>query len=133
MHYLFASKSLGPQAQLLAQIGEAIGVGGQLEAFRDVERFSERLRRHNGPGILILLASDLRDLARLGEDREILLPADIILLVPDHAADTIATAHSLRPRYLGTTDCDLDKVMPVLQQLLRKLATRPGGEPGRKS
>jgi hypothetical protein len=130
VHCLFASKSLGPQAQLLAQMGEAIGVGIQPEAFRDVERFSERLRRHNGPGILILLASDRWDLARLGEDREILLPADIILLVPNHAADTIATAHSLRPRYLGTTDCDLDEVVPVLQQLLRKRASRSEEEPG---
>ncbi len=125
MHYLFASKSLGPQTVLLAKIGEAIGVGDQLEAFRDVEHFAERLRRHNGPGIVILLASEREDLARLGEDREILLPADIILLVPDDAPDTIATGHSLRPRYLGTTDSDLDKVVPVLQQLLRKRANWP--------
>ena len=130
MHYLFASKSLGPQAQLLAEIGEAIGVGGQLEAFRDVECFSKRLRRHNGPGIVILLASNRGDLARLGQDREVLLPADIILLVPNHAADTIAAAHSFMPRYLGTTDCDLDKIVPVLQRLLRKRARRPEEEPG---
>ena len=130
MHYLFASKSLGPQAELLAQIGEAIGAGGRLEAFRDVEHFSKRLRWHNGPGILILLASDPGDLARLSEDREILLPADIILLVPDNAADTIATAHSLRPCYPGTADCDLDKVVPVLQQLLRKRASWPEAQPG---
>ena len=124
MHYLFASQSLGPQARLLAEIYEAVGTGDQLEAFRDVEDFTERLRRHNGPDILILLAANREDLTRLSAGRASFLQADVILLVPDHAADTIATAHTLRPRYLGGTDCDLDKVVPVLKRLLQKRAQR---------
>ena len=131
MHYLFASQSLGPQVRLLADIDEAAGVGGRLEAFRDVEDFTERLRRHNGPDILILLAANRGDLTRLSAGRAYFLEADVILLVPDQAADTIATAHTLRPRYLGGTDCDLDKVVPVLKRLLQKRARRiqPAGGP----
>ena len=133
MHYLFASQSLGPQARLLGEIAEVIGDRGQLEAFRDVEDFVERLRRHNGPDILILLAADRGDLTRLIADRAALIEADVILLVPDQAADTVARAHTLRPCYLGTTDCDLDKVVPVLKRLLEKRARRfeTTREPGR--
>ena len=122
MHCLFASPSLGSEPPLLAEIVAAIGTDAQLETFRDVKEFSERLHRHNGPGILILLAADAGDLALLCQDRELLVRADVILLVPDHAPDTIARAHSLRPRYLGLTECDQDKVLPVLNQLLRRRA-----------
>ena len=120
MHYLFASKSLGPQTQLLAQIAATIGDGGELEAFRDVEHFSARLHRHNGPAIVILLAANGEDLARLSDERSAFLWADVVLLVPDQAADTIATAHLLRPSFLGGTDSDLDKIVPVLKRLLEK-------------
>ena len=105
---------------MLAEIAAAFGVDAQLETFRDVERFSERLSHHNGPGILILLAAEAGDLERLCENRESLLRGDVILLVPNDAPDTIARAHSLRPRYLGIADCDLDKIVPVLNHLLRK-------------
>ena len=120
MHCLFASMSFGLAFPLLAEIAAAFGADAQLETFRDVELFSERLSRHNGPGILILLAAEAGDLERLCENSEWLLQADVILLVPNDAPDTIAMAHSLRPRYLGMTDCDLDKVVPVLNHLLRK-------------
>ena len=125
MHYLFASDSLGRQTDLFTEITEALGGEGQLETYHNVEHFSARLHRHNRPGIMILLASDWRDLASLSANRELVLEADVILLVPDDADNTIATAHSLRPNYLGSTDCDLDKVVPVLKRLLQKRARRP--------
>ena len=53
-----------------------------------------------------------------------LLQADVILLVPDQAADTIATAHTHGLCSLGGRDCDLDKVVPVLKRLLQKQAQR---------
>ena len=120
MHCLFASMSFGLAFPLLAEIAAAFGADAQLETFRDVEVFSERLSHHNGPGILILLAAEGGDLERLCDNRESLLQGDVILLVPNDAPDTIARAHSLRPRYLGMTDCDLDKVVPVLNHLLQK-------------
>jgi hypothetical protein len=125
MHYLFATESLGQQARLFTEITEVIGGDGQMETYRNVKHFSARLRRHNGPEIMILLVSDRRELVRLSANREVILEADVILLVPDGTADIIPTAHSLRPSYLGSTDCDLDKVVPVLKKLLQKRARRP--------
>jgi hypothetical protein len=125
MHYLFASDSLGPLRQLFGEISEAIGGDDQMATYRNVEHFLAQLRRHNGRGVMILLASDGQDLASLSAERELLLDADVILLVSDGAKDTIATAHSLRPNYLGSSDCDLDKVVPVLKKLLLKRARRP--------
>ena len=61
MHCLFASMSFGLAFPLLAEIAAAFGADAQLETFRDVELFSERLSRHNGPGILILLAAEAGD------------------------------------------------------------------------
>ena len=124
MHCLFASRSFGLAFPLLAEIAAAFGAAAQLETFRGVELFSERLSRHNGPGIMILLAAEAGDLERLCKNREWLLQADVILLVPNDGPDTISIAHSLRPRYLGMTDCDLDKVVPVLNQLLQKREQR---------
>jgi hypothetical protein len=132
MHYLYASESLAQPPRLVAEINEAIGGEGRIETYHDVDRFSARLRRHNRPGVMILLASERRDLAHLSANRELLLDADVILLVPDGAEDTITTAHSLRPNFLGYTDCDLDKVVPVLKRLLQKRTQRPeaGKAPG---
>ena len=125
MHYLYASVSLGQQARLIAEITNAIGGDGQMETYHDVEHFSARLRRHNRPEIMILLAAERPDLVRLSTNRELIRDADVILLVPDGAEDTIIMAHSLRPNYLGCTDSDLDKVVPVLRRLLRKRARWP--------
>ena len=125
MHYLFASESLGQLARLIAEITDAIGGDGQIEKHRNVERFSARLRRHNRPEIMILLAAERPDLVRLSAYRELILDADVILLVPDGAADTVTMAHTLRPNYLGCTDSDLDKIVPVLRRLLQKRARRP--------
>ena len=120
MHYVLASQSFGEQAQLFAQITEAVGGDGRLEIYRDVADFSARLRRRNRPEIMILLLSDGRDLTALDAVREILVEADVILLVSGDAEDTIAAAHSLRPRYLGRIDSDLDRVVSVLRKLLQK-------------
>jgi len=124
MHYFFASESLGPMTELIAQITEALGGDGPLEEYRSVERLLERLRRHNGPGVVILLAANHQDLEHLSARRDVVLDADVILLVADDEAATLAAAHSLRPSFLGRTDCDLDRIVPVLIRLLTKRARR---------
>ena len=98
MHNLFASESLGRLARLNAEIADAIGGDRQMETYRNVERFSARLRRHNRPGIMILLAAERPDLVRLSAYRELMLDADVILLVPDGAEDTIIMAHTLKSK-----------------------------------
>jgi len=132
MHYLFASESFGPITQLLAEITEAVGGDGQMEVYRDVGSLLERLRRHNRPGIIVLLASNMHDLQRLSADREVVLDADLILLVADESEDAVTAAHSLRPNYLGNTECDVDTIVPVFKRLLQKRAKPPsaGGTPG---
>jgi hypothetical protein len=125
MHYLFASDSLGRLARLIAQITDAIGGDGKMETYRSVEDFSARLRRHNRPEIMILLAAERPDLERLSANRELIHDADVILLVPDGEEEIVIMAHTLRPNYLGCTDSDLDKIVPVLSRLLQKRARRP--------
>jgi hypothetical protein len=122
MHYLFASESLGRQSRLFAEIAKTLGGDAELQTYRSAEQFLARLHRHNRPEIMILLASDPRDLERLSLDREVLFDADVILLVSDGAESTVATAHSLRPNYLGNADCDLEQIVPVLERLLQKRA-----------
>ena len=125
MHYLFASESFGPITQLLAEITEAIGDDGQMEVYRDVDSLLKRLRRHNRPGIIVLLASTTHDLQRLSADREVVLDADVILLVADDSEDVVTAAHSLRPNYLGNTECDVSRIVPVFKRILQKRAKPP--------
>ena len=49
-----------------------------------------------------------------------ILDADVILLAPDGEADTVAAAHMLSPSYLGRTDGDLDRGLPVLRRWIEK-------------
>ena len=120
MHYLFASESVGERASLFARFTEEVGAGGQLKIYRSVSELSARLRQQNRPEIIVLLLSDSRDLASLNADRELLVEADVILLVQDDGEDTTSAAHSLRPRYLGRIDGDLDTVISVFRNLLRR-------------
>lgn len=126
MDYLFASESLGQQPGLFREIAEAMGGDAHIETYRNVADFSARLRRRNRPGIMILLTADRDDLAGVSESREVLLDADVILLVADGDEETIAMAHALRPTYLGRTNGDLDKVVSVLKRLLQKRARQAG-------
>ena len=130
MDYFFASESLGPLPKLLGEITEVTGGAGRMEIYRDVHVLTARLRRHNGPGIMILLAGTRQDLAGLTALRDTVLDADVILLVPDGEPDTVTAAHMLRPSYLGKTDGDLDNVVPVLRRLIEKrMRSARFGEP----
>lgn len=130
MDYLFASASLGPLSQLFSEIIGAVGGADRIGVYRDVEGLSARLRRQNRPGILILILANAHDLTAIHAHAERLVDANLVLLVADSDRETMAKAHALRPSYLGTTDGDLDNVVPVLQRLLAK-RTRLNQKPER--
>jgi hypothetical protein len=126
MDYLFASESLGPLLELRREIAEALGGDDRFETYRTVADFSARLRRHNGPGIMILLLANQSDLVEISSQRDLVADAETILLLPDGAEQTFALAHSLRPNFLGSTDCDLDTVVSVLKRLVDKRVRQTG-------
>jgi hypothetical protein len=126
MDYLFASESLGPLLELRREIAEALGGVDRFETYRKMADFLARLRRHNRPGIMVLLLANQSDLVELGSQRELVSDVETILLLPDGAEQTVALAHSLRPNFLGSTDCDLDTVVSVLKRLVEKRARRTG-------
>jgi hypothetical protein len=128
MDYLFASESLGPLLELRREIAEALGGDDRFETYRTVADFSARLRRHNGPGIMILLLANQSDLVEISSQRDLVADAETILLLPDGAEQTFALAHSLRPNFLGSTDCDLDTVVSVLKRLVQKRARQVWAE-----
>jgi len=126
MDYLFASESLGPLLELRRDIATALGGDDRFETYRTIGDFSARLRRQNRPGIMILLLADRSELVEISRQRELVADAETILLLPDDAEQTVALAHSLRPNFLGSTDCDLDTVVSVLKRLVEKRARQPG-------
>jgi hypothetical protein len=126
MDYLFASESLGPLLELRREIAAALGGDDRFETYRKMADFSARLRRHNRPGIMILLLASESELAEISSQRDLVADAETILLLPDGAEQTFALAHSLRPNFLGSTDCDLDTVVSVLKRLVEKRARQPG-------
>jgi hypothetical protein len=126
MDYLFASESLGPLLELRREIAEVLGGDDQFETYRKMADFSARLRRHNRPGIMILLLATQSDLAAISSQRDLVADAETILLLPDGAEQTFALAHSLRPNFLGRTDSDLGTVILVLKRLVQKRARQAG-------
>ena len=52
--------------------------------------------------------------------REAYLNAAILLLVPDEEPSTIASAHLLRPRFLGRLEDGKDNAVSVLRRMVKR-------------
>lgn len=93
---------------------------GQVELFRGLEGFRERLRRPIEPdSIAVLLASNGEELQRLQPLRGLLKELFIVLVIPDHKNDTIRLAHLLLPRFISQIDDDFTDLGNVLKKIVR--------------
>ena len=80
---------------------------------------ARRLRRpHNGLEVAVILATRQKQLRELQSLDQMLESLRIILILPDAAPQTIARAHSLRPRYVTNMHSDFQDVSAVLRKLL---------------
>jgi hypothetical protein len=89
------------------------------EICQSFESLLARLHKpHHNILVLILQISDYEELKGIVSVHSFLNDIPIILILPGREADTIAMAHSLRPRFLTYKDNDLSDVRAVLTKMI---------------
>jgi hypothetical protein len=97
----------------------------KFELCRSIEEFSKRLRQPIfNPTIAIILALSREELQEIISIRHLLEDAKIILIVPDTNPDTVAQGHTLRPRFLTSSETDFIDVAAVLKRMFNYLGTK---------
>jgi hypothetical protein len=94
------------------------------ETLHSIEDLSRTLLPRKGivqETILVLFATDSKDLLGLLSIGELLNKSRLILVLPDQRQAMVKTAHRLMPRYIGYADGDLSDVAAVLKKMIHYL------------
>ena len=91
---------------------------GKIEVFRSFDNFFQRLKLPVQPQSIALLAPGSRhELQEILSRIDLLRDLRIIVIAPDHEAETTAIAHQLRPRYLTYLNGDFGELAAVLRKM----------------
>jgi hypothetical protein len=90
----------------------------QIELFKRLDDFRERLRRPIEPdSIAVLSASNREELQQMQLLRGLLAEIYIIVVIPDRKKSTIRLAHLLLPRFLSQKESDFRDLKIVLNKM----------------
>jgi len=93
--------------------------GETIEMYHSIEELSQVLYRlYEHDAIVILQARDREELLRIISLRDLLQGVRVILLLPDREEETISLAHSLRPRFLSSSENDFSDTISVVQKMI---------------
>jgi hypothetical protein len=120
----FSSKHDENEARLAAALLAAIP-GKNIEHYNSLVDLRERLRSIVEPAsVVVLVATDLKELEDMQAFRDMLTEIYVILVIPDWQESTVKLAYILKPRFLSVIEDDfLD-----LSQIVAKI-TRTAHEP----
>ncbi len=100
-----------------------------LEIYRTLVGLSDRMCQPlSGTTIAVLFASSTKTLTELVAIREMLLRTRIILVLPDHTAETVSRGHLIRPRFIAYCDTDTAEIIAVLQKMIGPPTVVAGAE-----
>jgi hypothetical protein len=122
MNYLFAPLSVTQRQRIFREIVDLIGDGSRLELFHDLGALSAKLARFGKPEILIVLAVGKEEMPEVISLRERIPETVFIIVLSDENPRTIARAISLKPRFVGVMNDDLNKIVPLVEKLVRRQA-----------
>ena len=106
----------------LLRIVETLVPGERINIHRTIRGFTGRFRRPpEEPVIAVIFISIREELGGIIAMRDLLREIPLVLILPDNDKDTVAQAHSLRPRFLAYTDSDAREVSGVLSRMIEKL------------
>lgn len=92
---------------------------GQVEIFFTLDKFYQRFTKAGSSNaVTVLLLSSRQELKNLVRYAELFSDQKIILVLPDHAEETISMGHALYPRFISYADGDLRDVTSVLRKLI---------------
>jgi len=75
------------------------------------------LYRSTEINVAVLFAGTMQDLLALKSIWELLQDMRTILILPDGSEETVAVAHTMRPRFISYGDRDLHAVTAVLEKM----------------
>jgi len=100
---------------------QSISMEKNLLVVTNMKDLSEILHKPlNRVDAAVIFRATRKGLINLLSFRDELLRLPIILILPDQKNETIASGHSLRPRFLSYMDSDFSDVRDVLQKILQK-------------
>ncbi len=100
---------------------------GRIKINRTVRWFAGRFRRPlEDPAIAVIFISCREELRQVVAIRDLLFGVPLVLILPDNDRDTVADAHSLRPRFLAYTYSDVREICAVLSRMIDKAGTKYG-------
>lgn len=94
----------------------------QIEPFKRLDDFRERLRTPVDPdSIAVLSASSREELIQMQPLRGLLTEIYVVLVIPDRKKGTIELAHLLLPRFLSQKNDDFADLSKVLDKIYRTI------------
>jgi hypothetical protein len=92
----------------------------QMEFFKRLDDFAERLRRPIEPDSIAVLSASSRDeLQQMQQLRGLLTEIYIVLVIPDRKKSTLELAHLLLPRFLSQKKDNFIDLGKVLNKMYR--------------
>lgn len=95
--------------------------GTQLENCNSIEHISQILRQPlNNVSVLVLLLSSKDELIQFNSMKILFDNLRIILVLPDNKKEMLSLGLKLKPSFISDVDCDLQDVVSVLGQIIKK-------------
>ena len=124
--YYYAGKD--DSSRKVKRIIEIIVATGKYQVFHKLPDFENYLRSSvSHQDIMIMQANNIKSLQKLTELKDFFSDQRIILILPDSKKETLALAHTLRPRFITYQDSDLREMATVLSNMLRTAHTCADG------
>jgi len=118
MQLLFYSSGDGQNKKRLEAAVHQVIPESQIEIFKRLDDFRERLRMPIEPdSIAVLSASNREELQQMQRLRGLLTEIYVVLVIPDRKDSTIRLAHLLLPRFLSQKESDFTDLKIVLNKM----------------
>ena len=118
MQLLFYSSGNDQNKKRLEAVVHQVIPESQLELFKRLDDFRDRLRRPVEPdSIAVLSASNREELQRMQLLRGLLTEIYVVLVIPDRKKKTIELAHLLLPRFISQKESDFTDLKTILNKM----------------
>ncbi len=129
MRLLFYSSGDDQNERRLEEEVRRVIPESQIESFKSLDDFRERVRMPIEPdSIAVLSASNREELQQMQLLRELLTEIYVILVIPDRKKSTIELAHLLLPRFLSQIESDFTDLRKVVDKMYKNSQYRHRGK-----
>ncbi|HTP78843.1 MAG TPA: hypothetical protein VMM57_00415 [Bacteroidota bacterium] len=120
-----------PSADRLSQALDEVIPGGAAEVHRQVTSFVQRLRMPSSDlDMLILMPANRQELLAVSVFLSRPPNLRLVLILPDRDKETIAMAHTLRPRFVTYANGNYSELREVLKKMLSDVPSIPSKPAG---